>query len=353
MPDDLRIQINSTFNAGPLKAGMADAAAAVQTGGKQMQAAFEGIGTAVGEASNKVLNMLYPTKQLGEESDALTVAINSLTTSIEKMSAAKKEDTGSTRGMTSAMGAARVEMGALEGSTGMMAGGLARVAAQSSALAPIISAAFPLFAVGAFADIIVMAGEKLYNFYQNVILSRDELKAYGEVEKTITEETERLAKETEAAYIALLKLEDPLEADREKMRGLSTEIFEFKANLKDFSEPFATFVSGFKNIHANEMQGKVSLVNNELARLRSGMVETQQIEQALLEQGLPFTSEIPKMQEQINLLQKLSAEMNVFQTKVRIEKSIGGAELAKGEEEAAKKTQEAIDSAAKTRQEAA
>ena len=40
MASDLRIQIESQFNAGPIKAGIADAASAVQAGTTQMQAAF-------------------------------------------------------------------------------------------------------------------------------------------------------------------------------------------------------------------------------------------------------------------------------------------------------------------------
>lgn len=56
--------------------------------------------------------------------------------------------------MSSATGAARVEMGLAEGSTGMMASGLARVAAQSATLAPLITAAFPVFAAFAFLDIL-------------------------------------------------------------------------------------------------------------------------------------------------------------------------------------------------------
>ncbi len=68
--------------------------------------------------------------------------------------------TSSTVRMGSAMGAARVEMGALTGSTGMMAGGLARIAATSSTLAPILTAAFPAFALIAFIDLISAAIDK-------------------------------------------------------------------------------------------------------------------------------------------------------------------------------------------------
>src|ERR1017187_3372527 len=63
--------------------------------------------------------------------------------------------------MGSATAAARVEMGALDGSTGMMLGGLARMAGQSSALAPLISAAFPIFGALAFGEVIAGVADKI------------------------------------------------------------------------------------------------------------------------------------------------------------------------------------------------
>jgi hypothetical protein len=63
--------------------------------------------------------------------------------------------------VASATAAARVEMGALDGSMGMMLGGLARMAGQSSALAPIIANAFPIFGAVAAVEAFSAVEEKI------------------------------------------------------------------------------------------------------------------------------------------------------------------------------------------------
>jgi hypothetical protein len=299
-------------------------------GSKQAAAAMENLGTKVGEASAEMLDKLYPAEKMASEA-AEQIAV-------------------STVRATSAMGAARVEMGALEGSTGMMAGGLARVAAQSATLAPLIQAAFVPFAVVAFADILTVAGEKMYDLYQNVFNARDELKAFAEVEKTVDEYTERLAKETEQTYIQYLKLVDPIEAAKEKLRSLGSETFTFKIDDKTMQDlktvkddAFIPFAKTLESFPATEIEQKMKLVSGSIASLQAQL-------------GAPVLRGIlsrDELETRLRLLEKISAAMDEFQSKQGVQQKAGTAEFGNAQDEAAKKAQEAADAAARKQEEAA
>lgn len=165
MPDNI-IKIGAEFDVSQIVSGSQEAVAAIDTLGDsvaEQAAKFQQQGLSATEAAEALKNLGY---SAAEVASSLGVA-----------SVAEKEVAASSTSMVSAMGAARVEMGALEGSTGMMAGGLARVAAQSEILGPILQAAFPIFAIGAFVDILSVGAEKIYNVYENVVLLKSTIEA--------------------------------------------------------------------------------------------------------------------------------------------------------------------------------
>ena len=286
-----------------LKIGAEFDVSGIVSGAQQATVAMDQLGTKVGEASAEMLNELYPTEQAVTE--------------------ATEEVAASTGRMTSAMGAARVEMGALEGSAGMMAGGLARVAAQSETIAPLIQAAFVPFAVAAFADIIFVAGEKLYNLYQNLVNSKDELAAFAAIEKSVAEQTAEFAKQTEAAYIALLKLEDPLEADREKIRSLSTETLHIKVDdkkLKELPDDMAKFLATMESFPANELDDRFRRV--------AGSIEY--LQQKLSAPVLRGTFSKEELQAQVSELQQYEKASRTIAAKARIAATRGRGRTRKG-----------------------
>ena len=236
-----------------------------------------------------------------------------------------------------AMGMARVEAGALDGSTGMVVGGFARLAAQSETLGPLIQAAFVPFAIGAFADLIFQAGEKLYKLYQNVILNKDELDALDKVEKNVTETTAKLAEETENEYQALLKLEDPLEGAREKIRAISQESFKFKIDDKELEKlngldaSFGKFVKELSDFPASQLSQNIQRVTGSIEYL-------QQKLNAPVLRGILSRDEL---QGQLALYQNILKAMEEMQSKVDVQQRVGVGDLGKEKEEQQKKAEEA------------
>jgi len=304
---------------------LAAASQQVTTSVAQMSGEFANLGTSVGQASAAVLDELYPSEQ------AAAVAADAVA--------------ASTGRMTSAMGAARVEMGLLEGSTGMMAGGLARVAAQSEAIAPLIQAMFVPVAAIAFGDIIFQVGEKLYHFYENVVLDKDELEAFGKVEDSVVEATARLSKETESAYIAFLKVVDPVEAAREKLRSLADERFSFHIDTKELDKlstyrsgpGFENFIKQLSDFPASELDSQIQRVTGSIATLQAQL-------NAPALRGVLDRSEL---EAQLKLLQDIQKAMDQMQVRQGVQQKLGTADLSKDKEEQDKKAQETADKAAR------
>jgi hypothetical protein len=190
---DQILQIGASFDVAPIIAGSQQAVAAMDNLSEVIQrqaVIFQQQGLSEAEVNTKLQELGYSATEVSAALGGETAETEAVTAATEQYSAAANTAAASTGRMTSAMGAARVEMGALEGSTGMMAGGLARVAAQSATLAPLLTAAFPVFAAGAFIDIIVMMAEKLYKAYENVVLLKGAIEA---LDKATMAEAERAA----------------------------------------------------------------------------------------------------------------------------------------------------------------
>ena len=142
----------------------------IVAGTQEASAAFDGLGTKVGDASAKMLNELYPAEEEAQaQTGSLSEAILALTVSIDKMSGAGKAAAGSVNGISGAMSKARFEAGALDGSMGMMVGGLARIAAGSEIIGPLMQAAFAPLLLYAFVQIAEQVGDAIQKISDDMV----------------------------------------------------------------------------------------------------------------------------------------------------------------------------------------
>ncbi|HVI09580.1 MAG TPA: hypothetical protein VND65_14925 [Candidatus Binatia bacterium] len=170
MPDNI-LRVGAEFDVAPLVAGAQQAGASfeqLKARLLQLAAEAEAVGNTVQaqaarmmstgmsaeETASALANLGISAKKAAEATAAVGAAAGITAPELQRVAAAATNAAGSTQRLASAMGAARVEAGVFTGSTGMMVGGLARVAAANAALAPIIQAAFPVFAAVALIDIL-------------------------------------------------------------------------------------------------------------------------------------------------------------------------------------------------------
>lgn len=334
--DDATLRITVTADASTVASTMNTTASVVQSSADRMAVSFKAANLTIEEASAGMKSLGFPAVEAS--------------TALAAVGYAEEEVAAKSAKMVSAMGAARVEMGALEGSAGMMAGGLARVAAQSEVLAPLIQAAFVPFALAAFADIAVQAGEKLYTLYQNIINNKAEFEALDAVEKSVTETQDALVKSTEAAYVSYLRLIDPVEAAREKLRSLSSERFTIKIDDKELKEiPDYASEAGltthkllqmFTDFPASQVQQKMQDISTIIGLVQQRLAASQL-------RG-PLSRE--ELEKELEVLQKLSGAIAAFQTDVANQQRLGGAEVGKAQDEQAKEELKKLEEQARERE---
>lgn len=177
MAEDSVLKVGAEFDVSPLIAGTQQAVTAFNNLGtavQQQAAKFKAAGLSDSETVSVLRNLGYAAKDsaeavasLGTTSEgvsaqvaALQEQVAALTLQLEKL---KNQGSGGFNNMRVAMGQARIEAGALTGSTGMVLGGFARLAAGSQALAPLIEAAFPVFAAFALADVLKLVVSEYHN----------------------------------------------------------------------------------------------------------------------------------------------------------------------------------------------
>lgn len=317
MPDNT-LRIGAEFDVSSIVSGCAEASAA-----------FEGL-------ANKVT----------ESREAMAGTSARAATAMEQEAAAHVEAASAGRSHAEANIQARLTTDALTGNISRAENALIRFASHSEAIGPIMQLAFAPLAIGIFADLIFHVAERMYNLYQNVVNARDELKAFGEVENEVAGYTKRLAEETESAYIGFLKIADPLEADREKLRSLSEQEFKFKIDdkqLKELPGEFGRFVKQLSDFPASE-------IDEQFQRLTGSIASLQEKLKAPVLRG---TFSRDELEAQLKLLQDIQAAMTQFETHQQVKQKGGESELGKDEEEAEKKRQAALDAAARKQAEAA
>lgn len=338
MADELKIQIESSFNAAPIKAGLAEAATAVQVGGGQMQAAFAEIsktaqasgnalvanaaafqaqGLSAKETASVLQNLGFSAQEAATAVKEVGAAAGATAPEVEEVAAAADHAATGFKGMSGATAEARVEMGALEGSTGMMASGLARIAGQSSALAPIISAAFPAFAAAALVDIIAMGVEKLYKFYENVVLLKSSIESLEKADESAGHQAAELNDQYEESLARRLEAQGKLgEAQKEYAKASADKPLEvIKIDDKNFKQFNADFVSFMGSVHTTaDAPTVISKIEAEAkstqVQLDSAKQKLAELKQAAIEQAgdnvLPLFSTEHADAEIKDLTQKLS-----------------------------------------------
>jgi hypothetical protein len=147
-------------------------------------------------------------------------------------------------GMGSASAAARAEMGALTDSTGMALGGMARMAAQSKILAPLIAAAFPVFAILIFIEVLDTAIKKLEEWADAARKSADEQAAFERSMMKSGEAANQAKERLVGLSSASGELAQKVEDSGSKVLDLSESVKKLNERQADTDGFFKTFKQG-------------------------------------------------------------------------------------------------------------
>lgn len=319
MPDySDALRVGVVADVSDLKAKMIEASGSVESASARMAAAL---------------------KAQGLTSAEIAMGLDSVGLSAKGLVPATETASAGMSNFRNAMGAARVEMGAFEGSTGMMAGGLARVAAQSQALAPIISAAFPAFAVLAFADIISTVGEKVYKVAENFLFLQDQEDALTAITDKLRNSEISLTDSIGKSYVELAKLtEGPLAATRaalDSMQNRPVKLPFDEKDLKKFPDDIQQFVKGFQAITGADIAGALDTIN---AKIKQQESQLEMVNSDIAEAGemgtVAYGRQAEQLQLNIQLLRQLGQAVVDQESKLRAETAVTAAEGAKQEQEA-------------------
>lgn len=137
---------------------------------------------------------------------------------IKKIAASAPAAAAGIRQVTNATAAARVEASAMTGSTGMLANSLARMVGQSSALGPLVEAAFPVFGALALGEVISSLGNSLDDFLQKPLKIRQE---WQDVSDALVKENVAMEKSISDVIAKTIELEEgPIPALRYQLKLL-------------------------------------------------------------------------------------------------------------------------------------
>ena len=230
---------------------------------------------------------------------ALQNQVNQLNIDLQQLQTQLANTTTRTGGMVGAMAAARVEAGALTGSTGMMVGGLARAAAQSSILAPLISAAFPVFAIVAFIAILDAALSKLMEWGDEIQKEADRQadfdRAMLKSVDTLNESKERLV----ALSSANAEFAEKLAHSGEKVLDLSESTKKLNEQIEDSSQGYFKRLKEGLGIVTTEIGLSIGAIDREQHSLEQW---NRQINDAVKHQSDLGTA-IAQLNEEIKTLQ--------------------------------------------------
>ena len=339
MPDSDALRLTLAADIAPLKSAMADAVVSVDSASTQMAAALKAQGLSAEDAASALKN--------------LGLSASAVVSSEAALVPVTREAAVATTSFRSAMGAARVEMGAIEGSTGMMASGLARVAAQSELLAPLITAAFPVVAVFAFADIIGSVAEKLYDSYQNVFHLRSEFTALAEIEERVAHASFGVSNEIVGMDVTIAELTGgPVAGAKARLEALKNEIIEvgqtFETNGKKFSDLNASVQATLKShmtFPAGDIKNQIGDVAAEIKRLKNLQFQG---DDALRATGLDPNT----IKEEEQAAEDLYRYLGLVQLKYEKQVEEANARLAKAQQEDAKEKASAAQRTAREQAEA-
>ena len=211
-------------------------------------------------------------RNLGLSAKDAAAAIAAVATSEEKATEAAATQTEAVReqavaftGLDRAMAQATTRIVATESGLGGMGTALGRVAAQSGALGPLLSAAFPVIGIAAFAAIAVELGEKVYHAYENVVLLKSSIDALDKVAMSEADHQASLNYQFDVATAKLLENQQQFAAARAEYQKASSEkpleLTDLKAATED-KEGIKQYSEGLRQIaqSANMMKDVPTVV---------------------------------------------------------------------------------------------
>lgn len=166
MSESLKISV--VVDAAQVAAGMQGVTTAVESATARIKSAFGSVEKAPEGIRNALMILQNQSRMSAEAVTEATAAITALggessaaEGGVAALGAAGRETASSMTAMERAMALASARLAGFGAGAGMAGTALGRVAAQSSVLGPILAAAFPVVAIGAFIDITSMAYDKI------------------------------------------------------------------------------------------------------------------------------------------------------------------------------------------------
>lgn len=255
MADERQLNVTTRLDASGVRAGMAEAAQAIDQGAAQMKASFASaaeasaalkdaqgemaaILSAVGgtiDQNNAAWGIYAAAEQrAAEASEYLAAAAKDASAAVEAMAASQGNATSSATALGGAESYASARIAAAAAGVGQMGYALGSVARNSTVLGPILQGLFPVLAAGAFADIIWHIADGVKNWYDNAVL----LKQLNADLLTASEGAARAAAARNWEYVeSLIGVQKAMGKDAEAVETLRSRIGEkplnIELNLKD------------------------------------------------------------------------------------------------------------------------
>lgn len=166
MSDSLKIQV--IVDGSQVTAGMSNVTSAVDAATAKIKASFGSLADAPAGIQTALLVLQTASRQTAAAVAEATAAINQLggassgaSGEVKGLGDSGQETAAKMTGMERAMALASGRMLGMAAGAGMLGGSLGRVGAASSAIGPLLSAAFPVIAIAAFVDILGLAYDKI------------------------------------------------------------------------------------------------------------------------------------------------------------------------------------------------
>lgn len=266
MPDGL-VTVGTQVNVGPLKAGFAEAQAAVKDASQQMAEAQQQFGRAAEQGS----------QQAAEALKFYQVQLESARAAVADFTQTEERESTTLRSTISARMAASAELRIFEGNTQGATRAVAALIAQNETLASVATAAFVPFAAIAAIDIIGRMAEKVHNVADEFLNLRS---IVVEVDKEISKEMEHgiaLSEErlrlTRQQQVLAAELNGPKQGRQNRGREAGDTFDEAEALLRlrtaqdEYNLSLSTMADLKKRAQATEITPGQALLSGSAANL--------------------------------------------------------------------------------------
>lgn len=285
MPDDSTLRLNIQVDGvGNVQAGMKAAADAVNGGARSIAAALIAQGESAQAAESALINLGYSAKEAAAVIAEFAGAANTVVGPTDRAAA-------SISGLDRAMAQASVRIAASEAGLGSLGFALGRVASQSSTLGPILSAAFPVVGIAAFATIIVDLAEKVYKLYQNIVLLKANIDALDKAGMEIADHQARLNYEYEVSVARLSENREQFAAARSEYQKAAAdkplELLDLRKAIED-KNAIKSYSDELRNLSQSALTIKdadsaIGVINRELKSTEGQLTAAKNAAQGLNE----------------------------------------------------------------------